>query len=275
LEAEFLIAADLNGDHKSDILFTRSNDSQIYTMLGNGDGTFQSPQLSTGGVPNLWPVVADFNGDGHLDVAVTAGDRDLLNVLLGNGDGTFQSPIGYPTGDGPQSPVVTDFNLDGNLDIAVSVIGAAALKIFPGRGDGTFDSPITTTSSNPTYSAAGDLNRDGKPDLVLGGDGLKVFLGNGDGTFQSPQTVYATYGPVQIADVDRDGRFDIVVSGGFDVLAVLRGQGYGTFRPAVEFSTGSLVGFFVLKDLDHDRLPEAIVSDLSTLTVLANTSHAE
>ena len=105
---------------------------------------------------------------------------------------------------------------------------------------------------------------------MLGGDGLKVFLGNGDGTFGSPANIYAKDGPVKIADIDQDGRRDIVVSADFDALAVLRGEGDGTFRPAVEFPPA--VGRFVLRDLNHDKLPEAIIG---SITVLLNTSHAE
>ena len=76
-------------------------------------------------------------------------------------------------------------------------------------------------------------------------------------------------------DKDAGGRLDIVVSGNFAVLAVLRGQGDGSFRPAVEFSTGGSVFPFVLRDLNHDKLPEAILGDGNTLTVLFNTSFKE
>lgn len=135
--------------------------------------------------------------------------------------------------------------------------------------------PLTTRLRNAHYSAAADLNRDGKLDLVVAGVGLQVLLGNGDGTFGSPANVYAKAGPVTITDVDRDGRLDLVVSGNFETLAVLRGQGDGTFRPAVEFDIGSTVANIVMKDLNHDKLPEALVSDgASALTVLLNISGA-
>jgi hypothetical protein len=115
-------------------------------------------------------------------------------------------------------------------------------------------------------------------DFVLGGEGLKLFLGNGDGTFQVPQTIYSDYGPVKVADLDRDGRLDITVSGllNFDGIVVLRGNGDGTFGSGAEFPTGSLInGYFALSDLNGDAKPEAIVSTgghTYSLTVLLNTS---
>jgi FG-GAP-like repeat len=278
ISANFLIAADFNNDGKSDLLAAPINDAHIYTILGNGDGTFQSPRaMST--QADLWPAVGDFNNDGNLDVALTAVKTDTLIIMLGNGDGSFQPGSTYRTGDGPQSPVVADFNLDGKLDVAISNVGSGLVAIYLGQGDGTFASPVTTGSSNPIYLAADDLNKDGKPDLVVGGDGLKVFLGNGDGTFQSPQTVYSNYGPVKIADLDGDSRLDIAVSPGEPIdpsaLVVLRGRGDGTFGLAVEYPIGTVFnGFFVLSDLNSDGRPEAIVSDIETsITVLLNLAH--
>ena len=170
--------------------------------------------------------------------------------------------------------MIADFNLDGHPDVAVSNTLGGKVAVYLGNGDGTFTAPIPTTSRNALYSAAADLNEDGKPDLVLGGDGLKLFLGNGDGTFQSPETVYSSYGPVKIADLDRDGRLDIALTAtnGSEQsdLVVLQGQGDGTFRQTIFFATGSqFPGFFVLRDLNGDKTPEAI---LSSGTVLLNTS---
>lgn len=271
-----LVATDLNNDGKLDFL-ARSG-SGILTYLGNGDGTFQAPQFTDIFFDAPWPVVADFNNDGQVDVGATGYQFGIaqLAILLGKGDGSFEPPIYYQTADVPQSPITADFNLDGNPDLAISHTFGGTVSIYLGHGDGTFDSPLTITSRGALYLAAGDVNRDSKPDLVVGGaNGLNLFLGNGDGTFQAAQSIYSRYGPVKVADLDRDGRLDVAVSPG-ETIVVLRGRGDGTFSSRMQFPVGSqFSGFFVLSDLNGDRTPEAIVSTgvyTSSLTVLLNTS---
>lgn len=279
LQAVSMRAADLNGDGKQDLVAVISfGFGGFYIILGNGDGTFQDWVTMRVGtfLSEFEPVVADFNHDGKPDVALADSGLGQLDILLGNGDGTFQRAIQYDTVGTPQLPTVADYNLDGNLDIAVSHTFAGKVSIYLGHGDGTFDQPLVFNSSGAVYLAAGDLNQDGKPDLAIGGgrDGLKVVLGNGDGTFGAPETVYPDYGPVEIADIDLDGRPDIVVSaetGSSSSFVGLRGQGDGTFRAPLIFPTVLATGEFVLKDLNGDGRPEAIVGSFSHwLNVLLN-----
>ena len=273
-----IVATDLNGDGKLDVLATSGYPTQegVYTFLGNGDGSFQAVQLTDVGFSSPWPAVADFNSDGQMDVAVTDLSGQLA-ILLGKGDGSFEPPIYYQTAGTPQNPITADFNLDGNPDLAISHTFGGTVSIYLGHGDGTFDSPLTITSRGALYLAAGDVNRDSKPDLVVGGgNGLNLFLGNGDGTFQAAQSIYSDYGPVKVADLDRDGNRDVIASGPKDGVIVLHGRGDGTFSSALEFPTGNFInGFFALSDLNSDKTPEAIVSTgtyTASLTVLINTS---
>ena len=61
----------------------------IAILLGNGDGTFQSPLLTNSPQP-FFVVAADFNGDGKLDLAISLLNHTNVAILLGNGDGTFR-----------------------------------------------------------------------------------------------------------------------------------------------------------------------------------------
>jgi hypothetical protein len=92
----------------------------VSVLLGNGDGTFQAPQVLT--APNLDAdsvAVADFNRDGNLDI-VTANFDGTVTVFPGNGNGTFQTPLNFPSGaNDPFALAVADFNGDGFPDLAV------------------------------------------------------------------------------------------------------------------------------------------------------------
>jgi hypothetical protein len=100
--------------------------TNIYVLLGNGDGTFQTPQtysLTAGpGYTNDAPILADFNGDGHLDIAAPFGCCTVgvtgIDILFGNGGGSFL--LGAPILLSPGPMVGGDFNGDGKPDLAFS-----------------------------------------------------------------------------------------------------------------------------------------------------------
>ncbi len=114
-----LIAADLNGDGKLDLVVPGR------VFLGNGDGTFGSG-LNFSPAAGFSILAADVNGDGKADLlisSVDSNDEDLLEVFLGNGDGTFQTRSTFVDSSAPASPIgIGDFNRDGRLDV-VAVTG--------------------------------------------------------------------------------------------------------------------------------------------------------
>jgi hypothetical protein len=141
-----LLAADLNNDHKLDVLWNGS----VY--LGKGDGTFQQ---STVPLPGPVLAVGDLNGDGIPDVVIGA------SVYAGNGDGTFQSSPFYtatlPSNAKLTLATIADSNADNNPDLLLqyqltgpSLSGYPAantyLAVFLGDGKGNF-----TADSNNYY----------------------------------------------------------------------------------------------------------------------------
>jgi hypothetical protein len=191
--------ADVNGDRHPDLVAAnwcgdgscyQGGDGTVSVLVGNGDGKFQpAVAYDSGGRSPESVAVADLRGNGTLDLVVANvfsgegdSDADAVGVLLGNGDGTFQPTVSYSAGGGGIDAVaVGDLNGDGVADIAVieecrglrqdrqRCFGEGRLALLLGNGDGTFRQTIGHGSGGfgGTSVAISDVNRDGRPDLLV------------------------------------------------------------------------------------------------------------
>ncbi len=121
---DFVAVGDFNGDGVLDLAVAGEDDltdyGRVLVLLGNGDGTFQSPLTVAAGDDATSIAVGDFNGDGKPDLAVANDAFNDVWVLLGNGDGTFQAAQDFGVGGFAESVAAADFNGDGRLDLAVA-----------------------------------------------------------------------------------------------------------------------------------------------------------
>ena len=253
LDPEGVAAGDLNGDGKIDLAVASVNGGLTHVLIGNGDGTFNTPVFyPTQG--NRDVVMADFNRDGKLDVA-SAGTG--VNIFIGNGDGTLKAAVNYPIATGSAASVmcVVDLNGDSKLDLAVLSSGNN-LNILMGNGDGTL--AAATTRNIPTAVGSvsnGDFNADGKSDLILMSfpNSIMFLAGNGDGTFANPVTFAAgndvRKGPV--ADFNADGKLD-VGGANFRAFTILLGNGNGTFQSPISNTLMVDTAVIVTGDFDGD-----------------------
>jgi hypothetical protein len=291
-DARSVVVADVNGDGKPDLVVANecTNDNcngVVGVLLGNGDGTFQAAvTYGSGGYYADSLAVADVNGDGKPDLVVANECSDdtcmsaNVGVLLGNGDGTFQAAVTYGSGGYyADSLAVADVNGDGKLDLLVanqcaidSNCGSSGgLGVLLGNGDGTFRTAVTYDSGGqyPWSLAVGDVNGDGKPDLVVANQygTLGVLLGNCDGTFQAalPTTIPGYgFGAIALADFNADGKLD-VASGG---AILLLGNGDGTFQSFTALGAG---GFGIaVGDFNRDGKPDLAVGGVTILLNIAS-----
>jgi flagellin len=280
---------DLNGDGILDLVTTGGSDAfdgYATVRLGLGNGNFGS-STSYNSETNVSLAIAlgDLNGDGILDL-VTSGRSDTndgyATVRLGIGNGNFGNSTSFLMESRASSALALgDFNGDGVLDLLTAgytdaVTGSASIRLGTGNGGfGAATSFATETSSSRGISV-GDLNNDGKLDLVTSGYSggyATVRLGNGDGSFVAP-TSYAMEGSrspgVGLGDLNGDGILDLVTTGttGADGYSSVRlGTGNGSFGTATSYTAESgASNFLKLGDYNGDGYLDLATAGLSDST---------
>ncbi len=218
---------DFNHDGKLDLAVASYTTNQVQVLLGNGDGTFDSPVSYDSGIQPQYTLAVDLNHDGNLDLVVTSSGDGLvepagINILLGNSDGTFRPRSFIKQPDYtlnlhsiPDYLEASDFDGDGNVDLLVQAIGDPTTYVLYGSGDGSFPATAAVaTNAGGNICAAGDFDGDGKPDIVCAGHGFTIVTNTGNRTF-SPNTYFpGAFNWVAAGDFNGDGKQDLAVSGG-------------------------------------------------------------
>ena len=316
-----LAVGDFNHDGNLDIAID-SFGSRVDILLGTGTGAFAPAPIPTylttanqTGFGGGMIETADLRGSGNLDLVMSTGYAATGVIMYGNGDGTFETPVIYPLPEYDDAVVaVADFNRDGKPDIVFGTEGAS-FALDPNfitvmlNKPGGFDPPpsqfVVTSpadqafAENPIGIALGDLNGDGKLDLVVtlwGGtfgpiiDGqipnpphvnpntqqvttqgqIAVLLGNGDGSFAEPHFFLVGTRPIapKIADLTGDGKKDIAVANLItNTISVLKGNGDGTFQTAIDLPSGAGPNTLAIADVNGDGKPDIISTNNTDRTV--------
>jgi len=296
-----LAVADLNDDDILDLVVPNSGfydeddttAGSISVLIGNGDGTFAGEVRYDTGFQPTDVGVADFDSDGVVDILSvrpdTASGKYAFEALAGNGDGTFVSDtddqlISIPTNGGVGQAHFDVGNLDGDSDPDVVVGGTSTFKdaVLVNDGAGDFTSTLYEVFGALDPHLA-DLDDDGDLDFVsAGGGGGIAGLGyiqrnNGDATLAPVEQLRTSRNPlgVGVADLDRDGRQDILIAnrdtGSGAVHLQLNSGRFASppvgsdFDPALDLATADLDG-----DGDVDIAATGVQDFLGSIRVLDN-----
>jgi subtilase family serine protease len=322
-----LLAADIDGDGKPDLVVAVDYDDTIWIYRNISTNGILSPASfappvelpvgpSVSGSDALTGVaVGDLTGDGHLDIVVA--DRELSSVCVFQnfcspgeiGTNTFGAPIDIPIAGVPTDVAVADMDGDGQPDmVSVDIDGSVSVIRNLSTADGiltsnSFEMPIQfQTGFTGNALAVGDIDGDGKPDVVIGNasgsttDTIGILQnlstpGNIDlaSNIDFPGT--GLVNGIAIGDVDGDGKPDVVVSSAQSGSAVMIYRNTSTpgiittnsLAPAVFFPLNGWGADVAIGDLNGDGKPDigtttqlpdncSLFQNLSTSGIITNSS---
>lgn len=270
----FVQLVDDNDDGILDLLAANNGVPGGSLRIAHGDGSGEF-QLAPEGIPVDSPstlALADVNEDGLNDL-ITAG----LDVALADPAGGFHEfnrvGITFSGTRTPNSMVVADIDGDQHFDIVNSdgqLFSGSADRVVVHYGDGTgqfstSEHQTYRTGRSPVSVAVGDVNGDGRPDMVSGNFGsqdVSILLGLGNRMF-APQAPVALAGQPQtvaLADVNHDNLADLVTTTADSQLHIFLSDGDGTFTATISRETGAGPNAASVDDLDNDGDMDVVVA---------------
>ncbi len=166
-DTQSMVAADFDGDGRTDIAVSAPGTNEVSVLLGLTGGGFSEARIYPAGECAWGLAAGDLDGDDVPDLVATNQCSNDLTLLIGDGRGGFVSRPRVAIGKMPYSVLTDDFDGDGRTDIAVAVSDPAAVSVLYGNGAGGFRSRVDAVAGRyPYHLTAADFDGDGGRDIA-------------------------------------------------------------------------------------------------------------
>lgn len=271
-------SGDIDGDGKNDIITSEQynlDSIYVYRNLSTGYGniSFESRKRISRG---SYSSINDIDGDGKLDVISLMEDGINVSRNISSGSNIlFSNTQVFAGPGGSKSVAIRDLDGDGRSEIVLAGYNEGRVGILRNL---TIDSTISfapllqvPTDGNSRAVAVGDLNNDGKPDIVASGnDHISIFKNN-----STPENILlapkfdilgnADISKIFIVDIDNDGKLDIIIiyansSSTFSIFKNISSNGNISFGPKLDVSSNDVAFSGDIADLDGDKSPDLVTA---------------
>ncbi|MBL0164791.1 MAG: VCBS repeat-containing protein [Xanthomonadales bacterium] len=299
-----IASADFNLDGMRDVVVTNENNNNISILInstvpGSDTISFLPQQTFASGLGPHAVASSDFNGDGKPDLVVANAYGNSVSVFLNTsalgGAPSFAARVDFSVGSTPIHVAIGDFDRDGKPDVATANYAGNSVSVL--MGSTNQGSNVPSFNSQQIFSVgdsamgliASDIDGDGRTDILAGVYGGKVSLLRNVGAMAgglqlaaAPQVaVGVAADSFSLADVNGDGKGDLVVAGSSNFISVLA----NVTNPAldlpqlaspIQFPAGALSVAVDSADFNGDGKIDVVVANLSlnSLSVLVNQTPA-
>jgi hypothetical protein len=280
------VIADIDGDGKKDIVVSMQVAIDATGLHGGWEAVLGNPlrpsvaAVFTGSFNSisLGLAVGDLDANGIPDVILTAPVNDTLEIFFGIGRFKYQT-TNRTASIGPRQVRIVDVDGDGHPDIVFARKNGVSIYYNGGEPRGSLpfgqfaQTPVDfdTPGVDPVSIEIGDVNNDGKPDIVIGSfitASVAVLFQTGPRSYSAPIPLNATGEPGQIAigDLNSDGLPDIAIPlGSANAVAVYyqnpKKTGFAdALLPPVIYATGENSRGCAIMDVDGDGRNDLVVS---------------
>lgn len=271
------VAADIDGDGYLEVVFgCYRNDSSIYALNAE-NGTllwkYNAHGNNAEGCNDVAPTIFDVDGDGLLEVIVPSSCNPKTFCFEG-ASGNVKWACNTKGSDSP--PTIADIDNDGKPEILHGEFGGFVKCINAENGTPAWEIAVNTDSWVQTAPTIVDLNGDNQLDFVVATwhfnkkDSIYAYRGDNQTLLWTFPVYDHIYHGTAIADLDHDGKPELVIGSYNDTLYCLNGED-GSVNWKFKASGGYIGGPAVIADIDNDGSCEVVFASAHILYALSNT----